>query len=83
MNAQDCAGVTILHLAALRLETRMFYLLEEGADPFLLTKQGRNALHLACRARQSNIVGYLSKVSLRILLLARPLPPLLCLERCN
>ena len=83
MNVQDCAGVTIFHLAALRSETRMFYLLEEGVDPFLLTKQGRNALHLACRACQSNVVGYLCKVSLRVLLPERPLLPHLCLEKCN
>jgi len=42
----------------------MFYLLGEGADPAILTGKNRNALHLACRARQSNVVGYLCQVSL-------------------
>jgi hypothetical protein len=56
--------VTVFHLAALRSETRMFYSLGEGADPTILTEKKRNTLHLACRARQSNAVGYLSQVSL-------------------
>jgi len=64
INAQDSDGVTIFHLAALRSETRMFYLLGEGADPTILTEKKRNALHLACRARETNVVGYLCQVSL-------------------
>ncbi|KAH6665101.1 ankyrin repeat-containing domain protein [Halenospora varia] len=59
INAQDADGMTIFHLAALRSDTLMFYLIEQGADPHILTKNRRNALHLACRARQSNVVGYL------------------------
>ncbi len=55
--------MTIFHLAALRSETRLYYLLGEGADSGILTNKGRNALHLACRARQSNVVGYLCQVS--------------------
>jgi ankyrin repeat protein len=62
INSQDADGLTIFHLAALRSLPRMFYLLEEGADPSLLTKKGRSALHLACRARQSNVVEYLCQV---------------------
>lgn len=62
LNAQDSDGVTLLHLAAMRCEAFMFYLLQLGADPHKLTKNGRNALHLACRARQSNVVEYLCKV---------------------
>jgi ankyrin repeat protein len=61
INAQDTDGMTLFHLAALRSETRLYWLLEQGADPSILTQEGRNALHLACRARQSNIVGYLSQ----------------------
>ncbi|KAF4634858.1 hypothetical protein G7Y89_g3236 [Cudoniella acicularis] len=67
INSQDADGLTIFHLAALRSETRMFYLLEQGADPTILTKKGRNALHLACRARQSNVVGYLCQTNKMII----------------
>lgn len=74
LNTQDSDGVTLFHLAAMRCEARMFYMLEQDADPFLLTKYGRNALHLACRARQSNVVGYLCHVSLRILYQFSPTP---------
>ncbi|KAG9233790.1 ankyrin repeat-containing domain protein [Amylocarpus encephaloides] len=59
MDSQDIDGITLLHLAALRSETRMVYLIEQGADPSILTRMGRNVLHLACRARESNVVGYL------------------------
>ncbi|TVY33699.1 Ankyrin [Lachnellula occidentalis] len=61
INCQDADGVTILHLAAMRSEVLLLYLVEEGADPVILTKTDRNALHLACRARKSNVVGYLCK----------------------
>lgn len=50
----------------MRSEARLAYLLGEGADPAALTKNKRNALHVACRARQSKIVGYLCSVSLII-----------------
>ena len=60
-------GVTLLHLAALRSETRMFYLIEQGGDPEISTKNGRNLLHLAARARQVNVVGYLCQVSFFLL----------------
>jgi hypothetical protein len=46
----------------MRSEARLFYLLGEGGDHTVLTNNRRNALHLACRARQSNIVGYLCHV---------------------
>ena len=71
INAQDADGVTIFHLAAMRSELCLFHLLDQGSDPFILTKKRRNALHLACRARQSNIVGYLCHVSLK----SNSLPP--------
>lgn len=64
INSEDTDGVTILHLAAMRSETLLFYLLEQGGKLGNLTKKGRNALHLACRARQSNIVQYLCHVSI-------------------
>jgi hypothetical protein len=66
INSQDADGVTILHLAAMRSTARLFYLVEKGSDPSILTRKDRNVLHLACRARQSNIVGYLCQVSINI-----------------
>jgi ankyrin repeat protein len=59
LDAQDVDGLTLLHLAALRSEIDVARLLAAGADASLLTNDGRSALHLACRARKSNIVGYL------------------------
>ncbi len=63
INAIDLDGVTLLHLAALRSETRLFYLIEDGGDPTVVTKKGRNLLHIAARARQANVVGFLCGVS--------------------
>ncbi|RDW87374.1 ankyrin-1 [Coleophoma crateriformis] len=68
INSQDAQGLTVLHLAALRSETCLFYLLEKGADPSILTNEGRSILHLACRARQSNIVGYLCETTDKIMI---------------
>ncbi|RDW73411.1 ankyrin-3 [Coleophoma cylindrospora] len=68
INSQDAQGLSVLHLAALRSETCLFYLLEKGADPSILTNEGRSVLHLACRARQSNIVGYLCQTSDKIMI---------------
>ncbi|PMD29241.1 ankyrin [Hyaloscypha variabilis F] len=59
INAIDLDGLTLLHLAALRSETRLFYLIEDSGDPTIVTKKGRNLLHIAARARQANLVGYL------------------------
>ena len=70
INSEDTDGVTILHLAAMRSETLLFYLLELGGKLDNLTKKGRNALHLACRARQSNIVQYLCHVSIMFSILS-------------
>ncbi|KAH8807526.1 ankyrin repeat-containing domain protein [Xylogone sp. PMI_703] len=63
INSKDSEGLTVLHLAAIHSEALLFYLLGEGADASVLTTDERSILHLACRARQSNIVGYLCQVS--------------------
>lgn len=59
INAQDEEGLTPLHLAAMRSVICVVRLLAAGADPSILTKNGRSVLHLACRARKSEIVGFL------------------------
>ncbi|KAE9375050.1 ankyrin [Stipitochalara longipes BDJ] len=59
ISAADIDGVTLLHLAALRSEGLLFYLIDEGANPTMVTKKDRNLLHLAARARQANVVEYL------------------------
>lgn len=40
-------------------EIEVAQILAAGADSNILNKEGRSALHLACRARKSNIVGLL------------------------
>lgn len=59
VNAQDAEGMTPLHLAVICSEVDAARLLAAGADVNMLTNNGRNVLHLACRARQSNIVAFL------------------------
>jgi ankyrin repeat protein len=59
VNIQDNEGLSALHLSAMRTELEVARLLDAGADPTLVTKEGRTALHLACRARRSGIVGFL------------------------
>jgi ankyrin repeat protein len=65
VNIRDNEGFSALHLSAMRSEFDVARLLDTGADPTLVTKDGRTALHLACRARRSGVVGLLlHKVSL-------------------
>jgi ankyrin repeat protein len=59
INAQDAEGLTLLHIAAIRSEITLSRLLAAGADASILTNNGRSVLHLACRARKSNIIGHL------------------------
>ncbi|RFU29562.1 hypothetical protein B7463_g6755, partial [Scytalidium lignicola] len=58
-NIQDKEGLSALHLSAMRSELHVAQLLDAGADPTLVTKDGRTALHIACRARRSGVVGFL------------------------
>lgn len=57
----DNDGLSPLHLAAMRSEVEAAKLVSLGADVTLRTTDSQNALHLACRARQTNIVLQLLK----------------------
>ncbi|KAH7014372.1 ankyrin repeat-containing domain protein [Microdochium trichocladiopsis] len=57
VDVADPDGVTPLHNAATFSEYMARRLLEYGADPLRMTKEGLNGLHLAARARQVNILG--------------------------
>jgi ankyrin repeat protein len=59
VNIQDNEGLSALHLSAMRSEFDVARLLDAGADFTLVTKAKRSALHLACRARRSGVVGLL------------------------
>lgn len=59
IDAEDLEGIRPLHLAAMMSEYFTKGLLAAGADSSGRTAQGLTPLHLACRARQSNIVGLL------------------------
>ncbi|CAF9930044.1 MAG: hypothetical protein ALECFALPRED_004507 [Alectoria fallacina] len=59
VNAADSRGVRPIHLAATFCEKRVRRLLIQGADANALTVEGQSLLHIASRARQSNIVGLL------------------------
>ncbi|UPK95217.1 hypothetical protein LCI18_006152 [Fusarium solani-melongenae] len=50
-------GLTPLHMAAMRSAVQVFQLVDAGADLGSLTRDSQNILHLACRARKSNIVA--------------------------
>ncbi|KAH7242547.1 ankyrin repeat-containing domain protein [Fusarium tricinctum] len=54
---RDTDSLSALHLAALRSEVDVVKLISLGADPNYLTSDSQNPLHIACRARQANIVG--------------------------
>ena len=72
VNAQDSDGLTSIHLSAMRCEINVARLLAAGADMSNLTKNKRTSLHLACRARRSDIVRLLlNETSDRELILGR------------
>ncbi|KAF2754864.1 ankyrin [Pseudovirgaria hyperparasitica] len=59
LGSQDVFGFAPLHLAALKSDRFTAEILSAGANAMLVTKDKHNALHLACRARYSNIVRLL------------------------
>ena len=59
IDAQDNEGMTALHFAVTRSEAHVARLIDTGAYPTIVTKKGQNLLHLASRARKSNILGFL------------------------
>ncbi len=66
VNATDNRNVRPIHVAATLSEHRVRQLLDKGAYPDALTSERQSALHIACRARQSNIVGLLTELYLSI-----------------
>ncbi|KAJ5129892.1 uncharacterized protein N7515_005931 [Penicillium bovifimosum] len=59
LNASDYQGIRPIHLAATVSELLTGKLIARGADITTCTKDGRNLLHIASTARQSNVVGLL------------------------
>lgn len=59
LNVPDNDGVTPLHVAVTGGEANVKRLLDAGADPTAVTHDGLNALHIAARCRNSNVVGLL------------------------
>lgn len=55
----DHNGIRAIHLAATISELIVGYLVKAGADPTVCTVDGQTPLQVACRARQTNIVGQL------------------------
>ena len=66
INVEDHTGVRPIHLAAIISEELVARLIQMGADPFAVTHEGRNLLHAAARARQSNVVGLLLEYYFKI-----------------
>jgi hypothetical protein len=61
INTPDQDGITALHIASMMSQYLVKKLVVAGADPTHETCDGMGALHLAARARQSNIVGMLTE----------------------
>ncbi|RFN49398.1 hypothetical protein FIE12Z_6293 [Fusarium flagelliforme] len=58
-NASDIRGLRPIHFAASTDSYTVDRLLRAGADPFAITQQGMNALHIASRCKRSNNIGLL------------------------
>jgi ankyrin repeat protein len=59
LNMSDYQGIRPIHLAATVSELLVGKLIASGADTTACTKDGRNLLHIASTARQSNVIGLL------------------------
>ncbi|KAG5753984.1 hypothetical protein H9Q70_003380 [Fusarium xylarioides] len=59
VNASDTRGLRAIHFAASTNTYTVDRLLRVGADPFVITNQGMNALHIAARCKRSNSLGLL------------------------
>ncbi|KAJ5682053.1 uncharacterized protein N7477_001993 [Penicillium maclennaniae] len=59
LNTPDNQGIRPIHLAATTSDILVSKFIARGADTAATTKDGRNLLHIASTARQSNIVGLL------------------------
>lgn len=57
LHMSDHEGVQPIHMAATTSEILVGKLIARGADSTVTTQDGRNLLHIAATARQSNIVG--------------------------
>ncbi|KAK7413620.1 hypothetical protein QQX98_007483 [Neonectria punicea] len=57
IDVQDLRGLNPLHYAASTADYTVDLLLRKGANPFVSTREGMNALHIASRCRKSNILG--------------------------
>lgn len=68
LDARDSQGLTPLHLAVTHSHLETSRLIAAGADLFAVDNKQRNVIHLACRAREDNIVGYLVTLTTKRLL---------------
>lgn len=57
INYQYNGGLTALHMTAARSEPQLARLVDPSADLQLVTEDDRSVLHIACKARKSNIAG--------------------------
>lgn len=76
IDTADSRGLRPIHYAASLSEYSVDILLQAGADPFVSTQDGMNALHIASRCRRSNILG-------RILFWMKDLDPSRAMESAN
>ena len=59
ISVQDCNGIRPIHLAATISEQLVHRLVAHGADYLVSTDEGANLLHIAAKARQCGILGYM------------------------
>ncbi|KAF4628947.1 hypothetical protein G7Y89_g9203 [Cudoniella acicularis] len=66
INAPDNLGIRAIHLAATLGEDQVKELLRHGADPMVVTIEGQTVLHVAARSRQSNVVGLMTDLYIKL-----------------